>query len=350
MASEAEIQLPIIDISSATAEVGKQVIDAARQYGFLYIDTASSCFSKEEIDSTFKMAQEFFASPIEEKKEVEIRSDNMGWTAMHKETLDPEHQQRGDFKEAINFGEFKNNKANQPLPKSLVPHEDNLNRFTSLCQKTCARILTLLALGLDIPDNWFSSRHDPSHGPSGSTLRFLYYPSLRCPSTQSFQHGVDVRAGAHSDYGSITLLFQRDGQPGLEILTLAGTWAGVPVRPAGVSTSASLAPPILVNIGDLLSYWTRGVLKSTVHRVVFAKGEEEESEGRDRYSIVYFCHPCHDTELVAVPSNIVEEVGKGKDTGEGTEMVGEKVVTAGEHLASRLAATYGRSVGAYHRD
>lgn len=145
-------------------------------------------------------------------------------------------------------------------------------------------------------------------------------------------------------------MFQRDGQPGLEILTLAGTWAGVPVRPAGVSTSASLAPPILVNIGDLLSYWTRGVLKSTVHRVVFAKGEEEESEGRDRYSIVYFCHPCHDTELVAVPSNIVEEVGKGKDTGEGTEMVGEKVVTAGEHLASRLAATYGRSVGAYHRD
>lgn len=55
MASEAEIQLPVIDISSATAEVGKQVIDAARQYGFLYIDTASSCFSKEEIDSTFKM-------------------------------------------------------------------------------------------------------------------------------------------------------------------------------------------------------------------------------------------------------------------------------------------------------
>ncbi|EZF31364.1 hypothetical protein H101_05018 [Trichophyton interdigitale H6] len=345
MASETKIQLPVIDISSATAEVGKQVIDAARQYGFLYIDTASSCFSKEEIDSTFKMAQEFFASPIEEKKEVEIRSDNMGWTAMHKETLDPEHQQRGDFKEAINFGEFKNNKASQPLPKSLVPHEEDLNRFTSLCQKTCARILTLLALGLDIPDNWFSSRHDASHGPSGSTLRFLYYPSLRCPSTQSFQHGVDVRAGAHSDYGSITLLFQRDGQPGLEILTPAGTWAGVPVRPAGVSSSASNAPPILVNIGDLLSYWTRGVLKSTVHRVVFAKDEEEESEGRDRYSIVYFCHPCHDTELVAVPSSIVEGVSNSEGA-----VGGEKLVTAGEHLANRLAATYGKSVGAYYRD
>ncbi|EFR03170.1 hypothetical protein MGYG_06166 [Nannizzia gypsea CBS 118893] len=304
MASAGEIQLPVIDISSTTAEVGKQVIDAAKQYGFLYVDTASSCFSKDEIDSTFKMAQEFFASPIEEKKEVSIKSNNMGWTDMHAETLDPEHQ------------------------------------------KTCGRILTLLALGLDIPHNWFSSRHDPSQGPSGSTLRFLHYPSLQSPSTQSFKHGVDVRAGAHSDYGSITLLFQRDGQPGLEILTPAGTWAAVPVRPAGVSGSPTLAPPILVNIGDLLSYWTCGLLKSTVHRVVFPKGEEEgkgnEGEGRDRYSIVYFCHPCHETELVAVPSKVVE--GLGKDVG------GGKVVTAREHLASRLAATYGSSVGEYSRE
>lgn len=87
------------------------------------------------------------------------------------------------------------------------------------------------------------------------------------------------------------------------------------------------------------------MLKSTVHRVVFAKDEEEESEGRDRYSIVYFCHPCHDTELVAVPSSIVEGVSNSEGA-----VGGEKLVTAGEHLANRLAATYGKSVGAYYRD
>ncbi|KAM5448404.1 hypothetical protein MaudCBS49596_005494 [Microsporum audouinii] len=329
MASETHIQLPVIDISNTTAAVGKEVIDAAIRYGFLYIDTASSCFSKEEIDSTFKMAEEFFASPIEQKKKVEIKEDNMGWTAMHKETLDPEHQERGDFKEAINFGEFKNSKASQPLPESLIPHEADINHFTTLCQKTCGRLLTLLALGLEIPSDWFSSRHDASKGPSGSTLRYLYYPSRKSPATATFKHGIDVRAGAHSDYGSITLLFQRDGQPGLEILTPSNEWAGVPVRPVGVGSVGS--PPVLVNIGDLLSHWTCGLLKSTVHRVVFPVDAARE---RDRYSVVYFCHPVHETELVPVPSRLVDERRKG---GCG----GVKVQTAQEHLASRLAATYG---------
>ncbi|KAM5444366.1 hypothetical protein MferCBS31731_000885 [Microsporum ferrugineum] len=292
------------------------------------------------------MAEEFFASPIEQKKKVEIKEDNMGWTAMHKETLDPEHQERGDFKEytipnrsivfffllipiptrAINFGEFKNNKASQPLPESLIPHEADINHFTTLCQKTCSRLLTLLALGLEIPSDWFSSRHDASKGPSGSTLRYLYYPSRKSPATATFKHGIDVRAGAHSDYGSITLLFQRDGQPGLEILTPSNEWAGVPVRPVGVGSVGS--PPILVNIGDLLSHWTCGLLKSTVHRVVFPVDAARE---RDRYSVVYFCHPVHETELVPVPSKLVDERRKG----------GVKVQTAQEHLASRLAATYG---------
>lgn len=74
-----------------------------------------------------------------------------------------------------------------------------------------------------------------------------------------------VRAGAHSDYGSITLLFQRPGQPGLEILPPSSQtngprntsndapWTPVPVTPPG--TENDLSPPILVNIGDLLSYW-----------------------------------------------------------------------------------------------
>ncbi|KAF3483464.1 oxidoreductase [Arthroderma uncinatum] len=354
MASTAQIQLPIFDISSTTAAVGKDVLEAATQYGFLYVNTASSCFSKEEIDSTFKMAKEFFDSPVEEKQEVEIKGDNTGWSAMHRETLDPENQERGDFKEAINFGEFKNHKASQPLPKSLIPHEADIDHFTTLCQKTCDRILTLLALGLGIPADWFSSRHDPSKGPSGCTLRFLHYPSIESPDTVGFKHGVDVRAGAHSDYGSITLLFQRDGQPGLEILTPSDEWAAVPVRPVGAEGGNTGVPPILVNIGDLLSHWTCGLLKSTVHQVVFpVDGQEGFGSGsdsalRDRYSIVYFCHPVHETELISVPSKLVDEQRERGLHGDDKGIV--KVQTAREHLASRLAATYGGSTEDYHRE
>jgi isopenicillin N synthase-like dioxygenase len=71
---------------------------------------------------------------------------------MHIETLDPEHQRTGDFKEAMNFGEFKDGKAQQPLPPSLAPHEAEIGHFASLCNKTCNRILKLLALGLQVRD------------------------------------------------------------------------------------------------------------------------------------------------------------------------------------------------------
>ena len=141
-----------------------------------------------------------------------------------------------------------------------------------------------------------------------------------------------------------------------------------------------------MNIADLLSYWTGGLLKSTVHRVVFAGGSEEnsceergqekrtnESENNadsvranggedtghgngnghhqvgkgagtvngdrhgsgDRYSIAFFLHPNRDTPLVPIPSPLIQALGKGAGNGMG------KVLTANEHLKSRLAATYG---------
>lgn len=114
----------------------------------------------------------------------------------------------------------------------------------------------------------------------------------------------------------------------------------MPVRPASSSKEAKTSfPPILVNIGDLLSYWTCGLLKSTVHRVIFPLEEQKPgSEARDRYSMAYFCHPVNTTELVAVPSKLVEQRRK-EPVAEGPRA--GKIMTAGEHLASRLAATYG---------
>jgi isopenicillin N synthase-like dioxygenase len=210
------------------------------------------------------------------------------------------------------------------------------------------RILSLFAQGLEIDEakggsGWFEERHDRGRGKSGSVFRFLYYPALP-PSFQSKENGTgteedetDIRCGAHSDYGSITLLFRRDlpGQAGLEILTEDGSWAGVPVNPNSHQTNGvngsnghveTEPPPILVNVGDLLSFWTHGLLKSTVHRVVFPK----EVENADRYSIAYFCHPLDEAKLEGVPSKLVEGMGDGT----------RDVMTAKEHLESRLNATY----------
>lgn len=195
--------------------------------------------------------------------------------------------------------------------------------------------------------DFFTSRHDPAEGPTGNSLRLLYYPA----AVSSYQPDKDIRAGAHSDYGSVTLLFQRPGQPGLEILTPENKWAPVPVYPDGKTDYPF--PPILVNIGDMLSYWTDGLLKSTVHRVVFPSEEKsrQNDKPRDRYSIAFFCQPVSSTELVPVPSKIVAAYRDQKQEKDQDVIVGHGGgvrnlhldnyrLTAGDHLQARLQATY----------
>ena len=121
------------------------------------------------------------------------------------------------------------------------------------------------------------------------------------------------------------------------------------MSPPGTEDDPS--PPILVNIGDLLSYWTNGLLRSTVHRVVFpgagAGGSgllSGESDSEPRYSIAFFCHPVGTTTLEAVPSERV----RAHDPTDGVEWatrganpdVERKAITADEHLQMRLRASY----------
>lgn len=241
------------------------------------------------------------------------------------------------------MGEPINNDFEQDLPELFQQHKQTLLDFQQACHDLCRRILRHFAVALDIPEDWFTSRHDQSKGPSGTVFRMLYYPQ----ATDKEEREIDIRAGAHSDYGSITCLFQLPGQPGLEILTPDGTWAAVPVDPEAHTPSharafagsqdGSRALPILVNIGDLLEDWTGGLLKSTKHRVVFPK-----EDAGDRYSMAYFCHPLDDALLESVPSIIVEEHarGKGRDGGSAVAREDGRTITARDHLMQRLAATY----------
>lgn len=118
----------------------------------------------------------------------------------------------------------------------------------------------------------------------------------------------------------------------------------MPVVPPGTEQDPS--PPILVNIGDLLSYWTNGLFRSTVHRVVFPRGEEERGEmsAMPRYSIAYFCHPMDEALLEAVPSERVRAFVPRDVQGmeaETNPYAQRKVLTAGDHLLMRLKESYG---------
>ncbi|KAI0016055.1 2OG-Fe(II) oxygenase superfamily protein [Xylariomycetidae sp. FL0641] len=338
--------IPIIDLStegSDQAKLAHDLVDAAVNCGFVYIKNAGQVISVEQVQRAFDLSRTLFRSPTEDKQRCKIQKNNQGWSGMHTETLDPKTQRVGDFKEAFNFGPFDDGRATQPIPRSIEPHQAELAAFRGACHYLCRRILHLFGIGLGVePPDFFAQAHSPEK-PSGSILRFLYYP----PPSATDAQDDDVRAGAHSDYGSVTLLFRLKGQAGLEILTPdTNSWAPVPVCPQG--TEDDDAPPILVNIGDLLSYWTNGLFRSTVHRVTNGtKGTSAglvsgESTADARYSIVFFCHPAHETPLLSVPSERVWSFNGGQTSSAGDRNPYDqrKVLTADEHLQMRLQASY----------
>lgn len=118
----------------------------------------------------------------------------------------------------------------------------------------------------------------------------------------------------HSDYGSITLLFQ-DNLGGLEIQTTSGEWIA----------ASSIADSILVNTGDLMQRWTNDVFRSTKHRVMIPNDEKVKFS---RYSVAFFCHPNEDTEISCLKSCKTDKSPIYSP------------ITAGEYLLNRLQATY----------
>jgi len=93
-----------------------------------------------------------------------------------------------------------------------------------------------------------------------------------------------MRAGKHSDIGCLTLLFQRDGQDGLEICPGKESSYSAKVEDDVWTPLPAKTGPIVVNIGDMLMAWSDDRLKSTFHRV----RAKEVGYSPSRYSIAYF--------------------------------------------------------------
>lgn len=110
--------------------------------------------------------------------------------------------------------------------------------------------------------------------------------------------------------GAITLLLQ-DSSGGLEVLDGAtGTWHGVAPNPDAY----------VVNIGDMLSLWTKGIYRSALHRVI-------NRSGGDRYSVPFFFDGNPEVQLRPF---------------DGSEPEGGRVVTVEEHMLERLGTSSAR--------
>ena len=323
--------LKIVDITTVDVLTGDELLDAATKQGFLFVEGHG--FTQGEVDKLFAVSQEFFALSPEYKEKYAMHNSNHGYAGIGIENLDPELQKTGDPKEALNIGflNFLTGISSQEIPGWFMEDKERYELVTSSIKKLfdlSIKILRILAIGLRIDGNlgieWFTDKYDPLKA-SGSIFRFLHYPSQNSLNPEAL-----IRAGAHSDYGSMTLLIQKENQEGLEIYT-EKQWKPVPYISAS-ENFPGMAPPLIVNIADQLSYWTSGLLKSTIHRVRFPAKVQES--GQDRYSIVFFSHPNDETVLVPVPSPLTNG-GRGVSKG--------NLITAKQHLDKRLAATYGKN-------
>ncbi|KAF2805609.1 leucoanthocyanidin dioxygenase [Mytilinidion resinicola] len=278
-------RISLSDFENNIDAITAQLCDASENVGFFSI--VDHGISIQEIEDMFAQSQSFFALPDDVKATVPWSPNNVGWeknSQIRPSTGAP------DTKESyqLQFGSYMND--TWISPSHLPEFKEKSLAFMNRVRQVSELLMICFARGLGFPDDYFIKLHDVSRENVQSVLRLLHYFELPEVSDGKVYH----RAGAHADWGFLTLLFQREGQSGLEIcpgrevvteFAQGDTWSKVHLE----------AGDIVCNIGDLLMSWSDDRFKSTFHRVK-APCEPGDYFG-PRYSMAYFNQPCSDAVI-----------------------------------------------------
>ncbi|XP_028407443.1 2-oxoglutarate-dependent dioxygenase htyE-like [Dendronephthya gigantea] len=261
-----------VESNTQINDLAKEIYDAFSTIGFVYIKNHG--IPTEKVTKLFEVAERFFKLPTKTKQPfaTEFSVTNYhGWMAAGREIVDPDEPY--DLKEAFDI--VRPYDDDIPWPTGNCSDFQEITKdFFQCCEKLSHGILDLIAHGLKLDDRKiFRKTHGKFGTPDNKTsLRLLYYPF-----NADLEAG-QIRLGQHSDYGTITLLFQ-DQIGGLEVFSQKEGF--VPARP--------IEETILVNIGDLLQRWTNDKLVSTRHRVVVP--QDELLRLKSRQSAAFFVLP-----------------------------------------------------------
>ncbi len=313
-------EIPVVDLQpfpdgdqAQRIQTALALAQALRNSGFAYL--TGHQVRQALIDHAFAQAQRFFALPDHAKAEIAVDKSpyHRGWFAVGMENLDPAKQQHGDLKEGIKIGNDLPPK--HPLVQAGVPYHgpnqwppgqphfrQTMEAYWQAMRQLAHQVLHAIALALQLPEDYF----DAWFTTPMAVLGPLHYPPQAGQISQA-----QLGAGAHSDFGCITLLAQDDNS-GLQVRNRAGHWISAP----------PLRGAFVVNVGDMLARWTNDLFASTPHRVI-------NTGGVDRYSIPFFFDPNHDAPVACLPTCLAPgEQPKYRPT------------TALAHLQERFAATF----------
>jgi len=329
-AEPARLSVPAIDIGpflSGDAEgkhsVVKEVADACRDIGFLVIKNHG--LPNDVLEAAFRESRAFFDLPQEAKDRArpDGPAKQRGYHGFASRglanTLGVEAPP--DLRESVFLGpvdDFRDHFRHIPeaelsyWPNTLPPEpEGTAGALVALYrgfESLSGDLLRIFALALEMPENHFADKIDRHF----SILSSHHYPALTEPPAPG-----QLRTGAHTDFGALTILAMTTERGGLEVLMPDGHWAGVVAGPG----------ELVVNLGDMLARWTNDRWKSTLHRV--ANPPELADAMSRRQSIGYFMHPNYDTEIECFPTCRDADSDPLYPT-----------ITAGEHIAEKIAKSH----------
>lgn len=289
------IPLPIIDLNEDDATCAAAIDLACREIGFFAI--TGHGVAAEATEEITLAALQFFTLPTVVKSRLRVTGANQpyGWAYPDHERLAATRgeQTPPDLKETYAIGSIDRREADQTIdqifarapnfwPEQWPEFRYSFETYYRAMSILADRLMGLCAISLGLPKDYFCPFIDRHI----SALRTSYYPALS---------GLPIvgqnRAGAHTDFGTLTILARPEGghskDDGLQVVTRAGAWIDVPHVPGG----------LVINIGDLMARWTNDRWVSTLHRVT-----QKDDINRPRLSIAFFHQPNWAAEITCLPT------------------------------------------------
>ena len=304
------MQIPKIDISEIEEKEFSRTLlqdffSAYNKYGFGYI--INHGIEKTLIEQLFRVSKQFHSQPLSEKMQVALDHNHRGYIAINTST--DVNSKLADVKkpnQSESFMMMREDKSELPdvylsgpnqWPK-LENFKEVLEKYTFKMTKLGRNLMRLALLSSGVKDlSVMQSLDTPT-----IWLRLLHYPPIS-KNSPSDLYG----SAPHTDFGCLTILAQ-DEIGGLQVQTREGEWIDVP----------KLEGSFVVNVGDMLSRYTNGLLRSTPHRVI-------NKSGKERFSCPFFFDP--HTNAVVQP---LKGTGKPKFS----------PINFGEFLREELEASY----------
>ena len=298
------LQVPVLDITplrggdvAARRRLAVEIDRACRNIGFLVI--SGHGVSETMLAEVASVSRAFFSLDESEKQRVARPAADIarGYIGLGAESVARSQgvlDAPGDLNESLMIGPvdvpdapyYHAPMAGRHFYPNLWPAQPAALRplyercFRDLSQ-LAATIMRGFALALDLDERFF----DPLIDRHISRLRVRHYPAQPEPPAPG-----QLRVGAHSDYGSLTILHTEDAPGGLQVFNRAGDWVEVPIIPG----------TFIINIGELMARWTNDRWIATLHRVV--NPPRAKAHDSERLSLVFFHNPNYDADITCLSS------------------------------------------------